>query len=180
MRSSTMKATTITTKRYLINVTKKSINYLRITSTAGLQYSIAKVHGKFRILFVSVSFEKLNCIQRVSVLHCVKSQHSFTRFSSFLSYHSVYLLDLRHLTKFFLQCPRQLIDLVVSNFEYLFWFFSLRLSVINNNKYLIFKIQNLPCLNWWAADDIIHQQLFLKNSFQRWTLIWPLLDIFWW
>ena len=33
------------------------------------QYSIAKVHGKFRFLFVSVSFAKLNCVRRVSVLH---------------------------------------------------------------------------------------------------------------
>ena len=32
------------------------------------QYSIAKVHGMFRFLFVSISFAKMNCVRRVSVL----------------------------------------------------------------------------------------------------------------
>ena len=40
-------------------------------------------------------------------------------------------------------CPWQLIDLNVSNFEYLFDFV-LRLPAENNNKYSVFKIRHLP------------------------------------
>ena len=40
-------------------------------------------------------------------------------------------------------CPRQLIDLDVSNFEYLFWFSPLRLLAESTNKYLIFKIRHV-------------------------------------
>ena len=47
-------------------------------------------------------------------------------------------------------CPRQLINLDVSNFEYLFWFFPLRQHVENNNKYSKFKIQHiLICLGYY-------------------------------
>ena len=40
-------------------------------------------------------------------------------------------------------CPLKIIDLKVSNFECLFWFFPLGLPAENNNKYLTFKIRLL-------------------------------------
>jgi hypothetical protein len=47
--------------------------------------------------------------------------------------------------------PWQLINLDVSNLEYLFWFFPLLLLVESNNK---INIQNSTRPNSWAADDI--------------------------
>ena len=62
-------------------------------------------------------------------------------------------------------CPWQLINLVVANFEYLFWFFPLCLLAENNNKYSIFKIQNSTHPNWWVAGDIRDKKnLFILRS----------------
>ena len=49
-------------------------------------------------------------------------------------------------------CPRQLMNLDVSNFEYLFWFFPLRLPEENNNKYS--KFDTSKSIELPSAEDI--------------------------
>ena len=57
----------------------------------------------------------------------------------------------------------------ILNFECLFWFFPPRLPAENNNKYSIFKIQNLTSPNRWAAEDIICTCCYNMKTHLAWA-----------
>ena len=102
--------------------------------------SISKIKVIRNIIYLKF-FSKWNVLDRIffyKIFKCRKLTLK-TKYGCFLTLHDL--------------CPRQFIDLNVSNFEYLFWFFPLLLPIENYKKYSRFKF-------WYVQiDELLRTQI---------------------
>ena len=133
-----------------------------------------EVHGLYDAC-LEATYAKNDLLRRshISFIHAHMNHFSKVAVGNFffVSYpwfhNTMFFLWYKHLTLVACVLGSSLIwTCRILKFECLFWFFPPRLPAENNNKYSIFKIQNLTSPNRWAAEDIMSVP---NDSYRFWA-----------